>query len=376
LSAKIIHIAGTNGKGSTAHYLNQILMSAGKRVGLFTSPHLLKWQERIQINGKSIDLPDDYEKKLYDGGFFINTAHLAKAVFEKEDLDYIIIETGIGGKKDITMMFDADISVITTISKDHMDILGHSIAQIAEQKAGIIRKNSVVYCHPQRIKAKKIIQQRAYFMRSKITFLSKKQIKAIKLVDDVLTFDFMYKGHTFKKIVLSTASLVQAQNAAMAFMIAVNEGVATPYIRKGLLVPIHGRTQVINKNLVLDVAHNAESFVSLKRMLKAKFKNQKINLFLAVMNSKDIKGISKVIRSFSNRVFLVDLKEKSFYEPKEISHFFRNPTYLVGSEDALYDSFIYAKEKSLEEQAVLVVCGTFRLTGAIYDLINSVYADL
>ena len=78
MSAKIIHIAGTNGKGSTAYYLNNIFLAAGKRVGLFTSPHLLRWQERIQINGQPIDYPDDDEKNLFEGGYFINTAKPGK----------------------------------------------------------------------------------------------------------------------------------------------------------------------------------------------------------------------------------------------------------------------------------------------------------
>ena len=363
-------------KGSTAHYLNQIFLAAGKRVGLFTSPHLLKWQERIRINGKPIDLPDDYDKKLEDGGFFINTAYLAKKVFEKEELDYIIIETGIGGKKDITMMFDADISVITTVSRDHMDVLGETLAQIAEQKAGIIRKNGIVFCHPQKPLVKRIIEQKAFMMRSHITFLSKKQIKNVRRKNGELTFDFEYKGHTLKQIVLMTPSSVQAQNAALAFMIAINEGITTPYIRKGLLVPFPGRTHIINKNLVLDVAHNPESFRTLENMLKSTFGRRRVNLFISVKKTKDIKMIANVIRSFAYRVFLVDLNDESYYALKEISHLFKHPNYLVGSAHALADSFLYAKEKSLEDQAVLVVCGTFYLTGEIYSLINSVYTDL
>lgn len=376
MKARIIHIAGTNGKGSTAHFLNQIFLAAGKRVGLFTSPHLLKWQERIQINGKPVELEDDYENQLYDGGFFINTAKLAAEVFGKEELDYIIIETGIGGKKDITMMFDADISVITTISKDHMEILGKSLAQIAEQKAGIIRKNGITFCHPQRFFIKRIIEQHAFMMRSRIVFLKKKQIKHVRGVNDELTFDFTYMGHTFKRIELMTPACVQAQNAALAFMVAINEGITTPYIRKGLLVPFNGRTQIINKDLVLDVAHNPESFSALKKMLTHTFKHRRINLFLAVKKTKDIKAIAKVIRSFAYRVFLIDLNDEAFYAPKEISQHFKNPVYLLGAEHALIDSFLYAKEKSMDDRAVLAVCGTFYLTGKIYSLISSVYADL
>ncbi len=257
---RCIHIAGTNGKGSTAHYLANIFKAAGKRCGLFTSPHLLEWQERIQINGENIDMPDDFEATLYEGGYFINTAKLAYDIFEHAGLDYAVIETGIGGKKDITMMFDADVAVITTVGLDHADILGKTIDSIADQKAGIIRKNSRVYSHPQKHRAALIIRERAFKMRAELTELSPKQIKRIRHDEETIFFDFEYQGKEYKEIKLSSIAEIQTQNAAVAFMLALDEGIDERAIRAGLLLPVMGRTEVFDDRIVLDVAHNDTSF--------------------------------------------------------------------------------------------------------------------
>ncbi len=372
MGAKIIHIAGTNGKGSTAHYLNNILLAAGKRVGLFTSPHLLRWQERIQINGQPIDYPDEYEKNLFEGGYFINTAKLAKEIFEQSDLDYMIIETGIGGKKDITMMFDAEISIITSIDKDHMDILGKSLSEIAAQKAGIIRKNGVTFSQPQKPQAARIIKHKAFMLRNQLTMLSKRQIKHIRHEKGGVVFDLDYKGHTVKNIQLASPSRIQALNAATALMVASSEGITTPFIRQGLSRPIKGRTHIVSNDLVMDVAHNAQAMKVLKATLRRNFPGRRINLMFVLQKTKDIKNIAKTMNQFGFRVFLVDFNDEKFYSPKDISHYFKRPHYLVGSGGALEKSFDYARIKSAEDKAVLVVCGSFYLTGAVYGLISSV----
>lgn len=158
---KVIHIAGTNGKGSTCAFLNSILLAAGKSVGMFTSPHLVKINERIKING--IDVSDDEFleafkrlKKVLDEmqnegfmhlSFFEMLFVLAVLLFENQKLEYAILETGLGGRLDATnIVKHPEVSIITTISMDHMEILGDTIEQIAAEKAGIIKKGvPVVY---------------------------------------------------------------------------------------------------------------------------------------------------------------------------------------------------------------------------------------
>jgi dihydrofolate synthase / folylpolyglutamate synthase len=371
-SYKCIHIAGTNGKGSTANYISNIMIAAGKKCGLFTSPHLLTWQERIKINGKNIDLSNDYEENLYDGGYFINSAKLAYDYFEKSDLDYAIIETGIGGKKDITMLFDADISIITTIAKDHTEILGKSLTQIAHQKAGIIRKGKRVYSHPQKNVSKREINEEAYHKRTHVSYLKNNDIFNVRLLKDGQIFNLKYDGRVFKDLKVASFSKVQTINAAMAFIVCLNEGVEIKRIRKGLIKPLKGRIEIINNKLVLDVAHNSSSLIELKSTLKKIFPGKKFNVMFATQKTKDIKEMSKIINRMAKKVFLVDLDSEIFYSPKDISTFFKKPHYLSGQKAKLRKSYAYAKQKSEEDNSILVVCGTFHLTGRIYSFINSV----
>lgn len=367
---RCIHVAGTNGKGSTACYLSNIFKAAGKRCGLFTSPHLLVWQERIQINGENIDMPDEFEQTLYEGGYFINTAKLAKEVFEHTDLDYAVIETGIGGKKDITMMFDADIAVITTVALDHADILGRTLEDVAYQKAGIIRKNNRVYSHPQKRIVSDVIHKHVFTQRAELTELKEKQISKIRHEDESIYFDFKYQGKTYPDIKLSNISEIQTLNAALAFMLAVDEGIDERAIRAGLLMPVKGRTEVFNDRVILDVAHNEDAFKRLKATVKQHFPNQKVSVMFAVQKTKDIKHIAKVIGSFADVVYLVEMDDRRFFEPKDISHYFKNPNYVSGKGGALGRTFEYVDKRTRD--GVLVVCGSFVLTGRIYPFISSV----
>ena len=367
---RCIHIAGTNGKGSIAHYLANIFKAAGKRCGLFTSPHLLSWQERIQIDGENIDMPDAFEETLYEGGYFINTAKLAKDVFEAASLDYAVIETGIGGKKDITMMFDADIAVITTVGMDHADILGDSLESIAYQKAGIIRKNNRVYSHPQKRKVSNIIHQHAFLQRANLTELKEKQIKHIRFDDEMILFDFEYSGQVYKDIKLSSCAKVQTLNAGVAFMLALDEGIDERAIRAGLLLPIKGRTEIFDDHVLLDVAHNEDAFLRLKETVRKHFPKQKVHLMFAAQKTKDIKSIAKIIGSFADAVYLVEMEDDRFFLPKDISRYFKNPMYISGKKAALENAFKNIKSRS--DDGVLVVCGSFVLTGRVYPFISSV----
>ena len=162
-STKCIHIAGTNGKGSTAHMLASILQTAGYTVGLYTSPHLKDFRERIKINGQVVDEKSviDFVNQnlaiLEEGGysFFEVTVGMAFSFFAKAQVDVAIVEVGLGGRLDATNIITPILSVITHISKDHQQFLGHTIAAIASEKAGIIKENIPVVL----AKNEKVVQQ-------------------------------------------------------------------------------------------------------------------------------------------------------------------------------------------------------------------------
>ena len=173
-AAKSIHVAGTKGKGSTAAMIASILTQAGYRTGLYTSPHLLTLTERIQVDGKPIDedafarlaevLKPQVEAVNRTGDFgelttFELLTALAFAYFRERDADYQVLETGLGGRLDATNVVKPEVCVITSISYDHMDVLGDTLTQIATEKAGIIKPGSTVVCSPQFSEAMTVIER-------------------------------------------------------------------------------------------------------------------------------------------------------------------------------------------------------------------------
>jgi dihydrofolate synthase/folylpolyglutamate synthase len=173
-TAKSIHIAGTKGKGSTAAMIASILTQAGYRVGLYTSPHLLSIAERIQVDGRAIDgdafarlvevMKPEVEAVNASGAlgelttFELLTA-LAFAYFKEREVDYQVMEVGLGGRLDATNVVKPEVCVITSISFDHTDVLGDTLAQIATEKAGIIKSGSTVVCSPQAPEAMGVIER-------------------------------------------------------------------------------------------------------------------------------------------------------------------------------------------------------------------------
>lgn len=177
---KAIHVAGTNGKGSTSHMLAAILQTAGYKTGLYTSPHLLDFRERIRISGEMIskdevvDFIKNHQELIEEirPSFFEVTVALAFLHFATHKVDFAIIETGLGGRLDSTNIISPILSVITNISLDHVDILGNTLEEIAREKAGIIKENTPVVISEKSKETSPIFEEKAKKMHSKLTFAS------------------------------------------------------------------------------------------------------------------------------------------------------------------------------------------------------------
>ena len=173
-----IHVAGTNGKGSTAAYCTSLLMEQGYKVGLFTSPHIYDFSERIRVNGLPIsqsaviDFCQHFQQlnSTIEASFFELTFALALAHFQTENCDYIVIETGLGGRLDATNILMPKVSVITNIALDHQDLLGDTIAQIAQEKAGIIKQKTPVVIGDKSLATQTIFQEKASLLNAPIYF--------------------------------------------------------------------------------------------------------------------------------------------------------------------------------------------------------------
>lgn len=252
---KTVHVAGSNGKGSTSHMIASILQEAGYKVGLYTSPHLKDFRERIKINGNEIPKNTvvefvDAHKRIFDAispSFFEWTVALAFYYFSQENTDINVIETGLGGRLDSTNILRPEVSVITNISLEHTQILGDTIEEIANEKAGIIKSNTPIVIGKTQAKTSNLFQEIAKRMNAPIYF-SDQLIKEGYLLD--------LRGDIQQENAKTASQTVEVLNNLTYHISPLNlrEGLANTIKNTKLL----GRFQVVetNPSLVLDTAHN------------------------------------------------------------------------------------------------------------------------
>lgn len=314
-----IHIAGTNGKGSTSAMLASVLENSGLKAGLYTSPHLVRFNERIRISGKEISNKDisrltavvkEAAAKTSSADkttFFEFTTALAFFYFMEKKVDIAILETGMGGRLDATNTVAPLMSIITNIGMDHTDYLGDTIEKIAYEKAGIIKKNTPVITASENTDALGVINDIADKKNAPL-YVFKKDFKASPQKDG-----FNYKGlHTsLRGLKTNLAGRHQFNNASCALAaleILRDNGfnISDKAIRQGLNeVEWPGRIEVVNKKplLILDSAHNPEGAATLSQALKG-FKYKKLTLVLGIMADKDIDGIIKRLAPLADRVIV------------------------------------------------------------------------
>lgn len=287
---KCIHIAGTNGKGSTSHLLASVLQEAGYKVGLYTSPHLKDYRERIKINGKEIS--EEFVCKFISNNksffeenqlsFFEMTVGLAFEYFKKEKTDINIIEVGMGGRLDSTNIITPLVSVITNIGLDHTQFLGNTLEAIAFEKAGIIKNNIPVVIGEYTKETKNVFLTKAKETNSKIFYAS-------DLITETYPSELLgdYQTHN-KKTVLQTIKVLQSQNEFKIFQENIKNGFQKVINNTGL----QGRWQQINESpkVICDTAHNFNGLeVVINQILNEKY--EQLHIILGVVNDKDLNEI-------------------------------------------------------------------------------------
>ncbi len=314
---KIIHIAGTNGKGSTCAFLNSILLSAGKSVGMFTSPHLVKINERIKINGVDVNDKEFLEtfirlKKMLDEmqkegfmhlSFFEMLFVLAVLIFEQKNVEYTIFETGLGGRLDATNVVKKPcVTIITTVSMDHMEILGDTIEEIAAEKAGIIKPDVPVIYYGEDGKVVQIIENRAKELGSKAVCINKQIIKIIEKTHKAIDFCFVNMYDKYGLLRVPFVMEYQVYNCALAITALNNiEGLqlSNEAITEGLAnTKWAGRMQEIIENVYLDGAHNEEGlreFVGYVGGLA-----EEVHILFSVVKEKDYMSMVDLLNTLTN----------------------------------------------------------------------------
>ena len=320
---KTIHLAGTNGKGSTAAIINSILIANGYKVGLYTSPHLISFNERIRVNGVTITDEEiiSFMKHVepainkIKSTFFEVTTAMAFYHFNNNDVDIAIIETGLGGRLDSTNVVNPSLTVMTPISLDHRDILGSTIEKIAKEKAGIIKRGVPLITANQVNNVSKILEKR---IREKESVMHTcPNPESVKLSSDGTSFEVY--GNNFNTSLIGEH---QAQNAALA-MAAIklfNPKISYETIGKGLKnVHWPGRLQLVSDKIYYDVAHNENGVKSVLDNLSRMFPTSKFYGLLCLKGDKEIDCIAESIKSQFEMLVVSTSKDGLLLKPQKLS---------------------------------------------------------
>lgn len=334
-------IAGTNGKGSTAAMLSSILSQAGYRIGLYTSPHLVRLEERIAVDGKQISPAEVAEltghlkgviESLLAGGklthyptFFEVMTALAIIYFYKKKVDIAVLEVGLGGRYDATNVVEPLVSVITSVSKDHKEHLGSNVEQIAWEKAGIIKKGGRVVAACRSSRALKVLESVCQHQGARLWQPKQEVSSHIRERGIFPTFDLETKKGFYGGVRLGLAGEHQILNAATAVLVAelLGEiGYSVPHrsVKEGLAkARLPGRLEIIPQSplLILDGAHNPEAMGWLRRFLRRHFP-EGVTLIFAIMRNKEIEKVMRIIFPLARRVILPRLKIDRGADPADL----------------------------------------------------------
>lgn len=370
-SVKTIHVTGTNGKGSTSYYLSNLLQKAGQKTGLFVSPYIYEFNERIQLNGKNInnnDLIKTANKietaieilKKDDPNFSLVTFEyevaLAFQFFAQENCDYAVIEVGIGGEHDKTNVIIPEVSVITTIGLDHEKIIGPTLKDIAKEKSGIIKSNKPVVLGNVPQDVLEILLNKAQSENSK-SFLLGRDFQ-IKIMPDVIEYQDSKTIYNF-----ALRPLVEAYDIGVA--VQVIQLLQLDLDRKKIEEAINetripGRYDVIQTSpeIIVDGAHNLQAMENLLNLVRKKKKGQ-IYVLLGMMKDKDLGPVTKLFKDEKVTLTRIDYPRAARLEdfPKEAQKEFE---YKENFEEA-YTSL----KNKLQVDDMLLVTGSFYLVGAV-----------
>ena len=323
---RVIHAAGTNGKGSVCAMIDSILRAGNYRTSLFTSPHLITFRERIRVNGEMIS-----EKAVADGltmlrnlvrdwqphpTFFEITTALALKHFSDAEIDVAILETGLGGRLDATNAVPSDVSVITPIALDHEKWLGHTLPEIAGEKAGIIKPEIPVVSGPQQPETEKVIRARATECKAPLRFICEPYEQS------PIALRGVHQKHNAALAVaaLRAAKIDPPSPKASPARTSGATGIDDSAIARGLAsVEWPARFQLWDERTVIDGAHNPASARILADTWKEIFHDQRATLILAVLADKDLAGICKALAPISDSAFLPKIRSDRAADPSQLA---------------------------------------------------------
>ena len=385
---KFIHIAGTNGKGAVTEMLSNILLNSGYKVGKFMSPHLIRYNERIQINNKEITnkemeeiiikldpLVKEYNSKGKGNvSLFELETTMAILFFANKKCDIVVLEVGLGGLYDCTNIVYSIVSIITSIGYDHMKFLGNTLEEIAFQKAGIIKQNSKTIFMSQSESVDNVIIERCKEENNKLFLVNKEEIKNYSYTEEYQKFDYK----EFKNIEINLKGISQIYNACIALetvkVLKEKYNIKEEIIRKSLKNVIHrGRFEKINNNptVIYEGAHNEPAIKNFINSVDMYYKNNKKVYIISILKSKDYKTILKLLVKNDENIYIFTCgNDKKRYTDAEI---LKDEAQKSGAKNLFTMELEKAIKMSLEKYKdyIIFAVGSFYVYGDVIKTIKS-----
>ena len=390
-----IHIAGTNGKGSTSAMIASILQTAGFKTGLFTSPHLVSFTERIRVNNEEItesdvvSLAEEIRFKIQDSRFKLNPTFfefvtvMGLLYFKRKNIDWAVVETGMGGRLDATNVLLPEASVITSINYDHSEFLGNTISAIAEEKAGIIKDGVPVITSAQEPSVMDAIKKKTEEKNAGLFIYGRDFSAAIK-TEDTSGSVFNYNGgNNFEDLVISLPGRHQVLNAALALKtIEIVSKKSSHHasrithhaIRNGLgNIKWQGRLEFISKEppILIDGAHNPSAATILADSLKEIFFRvyRRIILVVGIMSDKDIRGIMAPLLPLAAEIILTAPAYERAASPDVLSGHAISLGFSCRKAYGVADALTMARE-IYREGDLIVITGSFYTIGEAKEILG------
>ena len=396
-SMKILHIAGTNGKGSVCAFLSSILTTAGKHTGLFTSPHLVDINERFQINQEPVsdeaflaafhqvmDCVEEIQKEGYSHPTYFEILFLIGMIlFADAKVEYLVMETGLGGRLDCTNVVEHPlISVITSISLDHVEYLGDTIPAIAGEKAGIIKKGVPVVFDATNPEVEQVMLAKAEEMGSRAYGIKPSMYEILAQTDKDIDFSICSGYYNYTDLKISSVAEYQVMNAleAVTAVRAIDETgeFSDEVIRKGIAnMKWQGRMETVLPGVILDGGHNEAGVAEFVKTAKRLEKNHPVTILFSAVSDKDYEHMIETICKELNfhTVVITQVGSYRAVEMEELSSRFRKFTDvpLIERPD-IKDAFDTALEIKGED-GILFCVGSLYLVGGIKKVLREVAHD-
>lgn len=358
---KFIHVAGTNGKGSTSAFIHSVLVEAGYKTGLYTSPFIETFNERMRVDHDLIkgnelaELTTVVKEKIetmvalghqHPTEFEVVTA-IAMLYYEKHKCDFVVLEVGLGGRLDATNAIDAPlISVITPIDYDHMEYLGNTLAEIAGEKAGIIKAGSVTVAYPQTDEVMRVIQGKCHETNSKLYMADFSNLEVRDISFGKLSFDYFNESYE-----IGLFAPYQAENAALAIEVIkclrfeYGVVVTDDQLKQGLKnAKWIGRLEIVSESpfVIIDGAHNLHGIRGLAKSIDVLGADYRIVGIVGILKDKDVRGMLDIITPYLNEVITTKPDNPRAMSAVELAKYFE-PSKVVGSFESISEAVAYAR---------------------------------